>query len=295
MSAYLLRGFSPVFLSFARITLTSLFLLLVAWRNRGLRLPTRREWMLLAGAGIFGTLFNQVFYFTGLHESTAANAALIIALAPVATAVLARIFLKERFTPYKVTGALLGLAGVIIIVGFGGGKLGITSGDIFLLLAMLTLSISLLFVRKLTASLSSYAITIYSTVLGSLLMTPAAIGEGLLGKTVISHGPLMWGLMALAAVVAQGIAGFWWNRGVATVGAGTASMFMNVPPFIALLVGHWVLGDPIYIQQILGGLLVLAGVFIANFEAIGVGRAFAKNFANRRTAVGDSTNLSENS
>lgn len=281
MSSYLLRGFSPVFLSFARITMTSAFLLLIALRNRGLRLPAKREWMLLAGAGIFGTLLNQVFYFTGLHESTAANAALIIALAPVATGVLARIFLKERFTGYKITGAFLGLAGVSVIVGFGGGKLGITTGDIYLLLAMLTLSISLLFVRSLTASLSSYAITIYSTVFGSLLMAPAAIGEELFGKTVISHAPFMWVLMAIVAVVAQGIAGFWWNRGVAAVGAGTASMFMNVPPFIALLVGHWVLGDPIYGQQILGGLLVMAGVFIANFEALGVGRTFS----NRRQAM----------
>ncbi|MDB5085720.1 MAG: hypothetical protein JWN30_2606 [Bacilli bacterium] len=264
ISSYLLHGFSPIMLSFARISITSLFLILVGLFNGGLRRPTMQEWALLAGAGIFGTLFNQTFYFTGLHHSTAANASLIIALVPVATAILERIFLKESFTRGKIAGALLGITGVIVIVIGGKGGFGITTGDLYLLIAMLTQSISLLYIRKLSSSMSSYAITIFSTVIGSLLMLPAASGEGILGHTVVSHHVWLWGLMAIAGIICQGVAGFWWNKGVAVVGAGTAAMFMNIPPFVAILVGHWVLGDPIYATQLIGGVLVLLGVLTAN-------------------------------
>jgi drug/metabolite transporter (DMT)-like permease len=263
-SAYLLNYFSPVFLSFARISITSLFLLLVALKLRGLRKPTKREWQLLAGAGIFGTLFNQVFYFTGLRHSTAANASLIIAMAPIVTTVLERVFLKVPFTSAKVIGALFSLAGVVAIVSFNGQSFGISGGDIYLLLAMLGLSISLLFIRGLTGSMSSYAVTIFATILGSLLMAPAAGGEALLGGAVVSADIWVWLLLAAAGVFAQGMAGFWWNRGVSVIGAGTAAMFMNIPPFIALVAGHFILHNAVYVTQIFGGILVLVGVFIAN-------------------------------
>lgn len=268
VSAYLLRYFSPVFLSFARISITSLFLLFIAIKFGGLRRPTKKEWVLLAGTGIFGTLCNQIFYFKGLHDSTAANAALIIAMAPIVTTILERIFLRVALTASKMIGALFSLAGVVVIVGLQGQALGISIGDIYLLLAMSGLSISLLFIRGLTGSMSSYAVTIFSTILGSVLMAPAAAGEAIVSHSVVSHQVFAWILMGAAGIVAQGMAGFWWNRGVSVIGAGTAAMFMNIPPFIAILAGHFILGDAIYTTQILGGVLVLLGVFVANQGAL---------------------------
>ncbi len=268
VSAFLLSFFSPIFLSFARISMTSVFLFLIAVKIRKLRTPSKAEWLVLAAIGIFGTLFNQIFYFTGLHQSTAANAALIFAIAPVVTTILERVFLKVKMVFLKVVGALIGLIGVVVIVGFGGGALGITIGDVNLVIAMLAMSISLLFIRELSRTMSSYAITIYSTILGSILMAPASFGERIFGHVQISHNALIWILMAASGILAQGVAGFWWNRGVAVVGAGTASMFMNIPPFIALIAGHFVLGDAIRLTQIIGGILVLTGVFVANQQSL---------------------------
>jgi drug/metabolite transporter (DMT)-like permease len=173
-SAYLLREFSPIFLSYSRLLVTSLFLISVALIKGGLKRPTMQEWILLAFAGIFGTLLNQLFYFKGLIHSTAGNAALIIALTPIATTFLARIFLKENITWYKLIGATIALSGVGFIVLYGGKSFGISKGDVFILLSMLTLSISLLFIRKITVSMTSFAVTIYATVIGTFFMTPAA-------------------------------------------------------------------------------------------------------------------------
>lgn len=265
-SAYLLQFFSPIFLSTARIGITSLFLLSVAFaKGRGvLRKPTFKEWGLLLGVGVFGTLFNQVFYFTGLNHSTPANAALIIAMSPVATVLLERLVFGVRLTISKGIGVLLGLMGVIIIVAFGSGQVGMSAGDIYLLLAMLALSVSLLFIRGLSGTMSSYAVTIFATVLGACFMLPAAGGEWLMGGTRVSSDWAPWLIMAAAGVVAQGLAGFWWNRGVGSAGAGTAAMFMNLPPFVALLAGHFFLGDAIYVMQVVGGMFVLLGVLVAN-------------------------------
>jgi drug/metabolite transporter (DMT)-like permease len=179
-SAYLLRDFSPIFLSFSRLLVTSLFLISVALIKGNLKRPTTQQWILLCFAGVFGTLLNQLFYFKGLMHSTAGNAALIIALSPIATTFLARIFLKENITWFKLIGATIALSGVGFIVLYGGKTFGISKGDVFILLAMLTLSISLLFIRKITVSLSSFEVTIYATVIGTIFMT--LIGVALSNK-----------------------------------------------------------------------------------------------------------------
>ncbi|MDP4164538.1 MAG: DMT family transporter [Bacillota bacterium] len=267
VSAYLLHGFSPVFLSTVRICFTSLFLICVAIFQKGLRKPTRSEWKFLLGVGIFGTLLNQTFYFTGLHHTTPGNASLIISLSPIATILLERFIFKIKITAKKATGALISLIGVFSIIGVANGSFGISIGDLYVLGAMICLSISLLFIRGLSKTMNSYIITIYATVLGSVLMIPAAGVEGMIGRTVVSGSPFMWGLLIAAGIIAQGIAGFWWNKGVAVAGAGTASMFMNLQPFVAILASHFILGNPIQIGQILGGCLVLFGVFIANMPS----------------------------
>jgi len=262
----MLRDFSPILLSFARLVVMSLFLLSVAAVNKSMRRPTYREWGLLLFAGIFGTLFNQLFYFTGLQHSTAGNAALIIALSPIATTLLSRLFLKEEITWLKLSGAVVALLGVVCIVLYGGKTLGISKGDVYLLLAMLGMSISLLFIRKLTNGMTSYEVTIYSTVIGTILMSPAVAFEAFGGHFHWSHQALTWVLLVSVAVIGQGLAGFWWNQGIAVVGPSTSSMFMNIPPFIAIVVSFFVLGDPIRAAQIAGGILILAGVAIANMK-----------------------------
>ncbi|BFT73784.1 DMT family transporter [Paenibacillus sp. P36] len=265
-SAYLLRDFSPIFLSFARLVVMSLFLISVAVINKSIRRPTSREWGLLLFAGIFGTLFNQLFYFTGLQHSTAGNAALIIALSPIATLLLSRLFLKEEVTWLKLCGSVVALVGVVCIVLYGGKTLGISKGDVYLLLAMLGMSISLLFIRRLTSGMSSYEVTIYSTVIGTILMSPAVGVEALQGHLHASHHLLTWLLLIGVAVIGQGVAGFWWNQGIAVVGPSTSAMFMNIPPFIAIIVSFFLLGDPIRAAQVGGGILILAGVMIANMK-----------------------------
>lgn len=267
VSAYLLHGFSPVFLSTVRICFTSIFLIIVALSQKGMKLPTASEWKYLLGVGIFGTLLNQTFYFTGLHHTTPANASLIFAMAPIATILLERLIFKVKLTIKKAIGALISLFGVFSIIGIGGGGFGISLGDVNIIIAMLSMAISLLFIRGLAKTMHSFAITIYSTVLGSILMVPAAGVENFVSGSVISHSLLMWILLISAGIIAQGIAGFWWNKGVASVGAGTASMFMNIQPFVAIVVSHFALGNQIRFSQIIGGLFVLLGVFIANLPA----------------------------
>ncbi|WP_127587408.1 DMT family transporter [Paenibacillus koleovorans] len=265
-SAYMLREFSPIYLSFARLVVMSLFLIISALILKAWKRPTATEWKLLIFAGISGTLFNQLFYFTGLQHSTAGNAALIVALSPIATLLLSRLFLKEKITGTKLTGAFIALIGVVCIVLYGGKSFGISKGDIYLLLAMFGLSVSLLFIRKLTTTMTSFQVTVYSTVIGTMMMIPAAGYEEISGHLHGSHQVWTWVLLIAVAVIGQGMAGFWWNQGIAEAGVSISAMFMNIPPFVAIIISYFLLGDPIHAAQLIGGALILAGVLVTNLN-----------------------------
>jgi drug/metabolite transporter (DMT)-like permease len=112
--------------------------------------------------------------------------------------------------------------------------------------------------------MASYDITIMATVIGTVLMTPAALMETIEGHVHVSAHLTTWLILATAAVFGQGLAGFWWNQGISIVGASTSSMFMNIPPFVAIVVAYLLLGDPIQGSQIGGGVLILLGVALAN-------------------------------
>ena len=127
----------------------------------------------------------QIFYFVGLTNSSAGNAALIIALSPIATTLLARAFLKEKITGFKLIGALVALFGVAVIVLNGGKVSEISHGDFFIVLAMITLAVSVLLIRKATVTMDSMNVTIYSTIIGTTLMVPAT-GVELFKATFIS-------------------------------------------------------------------------------------------------------------
>ncbi|MDG0791722.1 DMT family transporter [Cohnella ginsengisoli] len=263
-SAYLLREFSPILLALSRLVVTSLFLLCVGWMSRTVKKPTKREWMWLALVGLTSSLMYQIFYFIGLTHTSAGNAALIIALSPIATTFLARVFLKEKVTGFKVGGALTALVGVAAIVLNGGKVTGVSRGDFFILLAMLTLAVSVLLIRKATETMKSIDVTIYSTLIGTALLFPAAGVEWAQGQQHAGGSPFTWAMLVFVALIAQGLAGLWWNQGISVAGASTSAMFMNIPPFVAILVAYAALGDPIRLTQIAGGALIVIGVAVSN-------------------------------
>lgn len=107
----LVHEFPPLLLSAFRLTATSLFLLVYAWSTKRLQILSRRDYLLLVPLGFIGTLMNQAAFFTGLQTVSATTASLVLSLAPITTALLAAVFLKEAFTPRMAAGSVLAIGG----------------------------------------------------------------------------------------------------------------------------------------------------------------------------------------
>ncbi len=105
----------------------------------------RRQWGLVIGLALVGTTANQTFFVLGIYRTLAGNAALILATAPVFTAVLSAIFRQEQSTRRTWTGVALSVMGAgLIVLGSGRGiglSAGTAAGDLLLLGAAVVWSV----------------------------------------------------------------------------------------------------------------------------------------------------------
>lgn len=262
----LVGEFPPLLLAAFRLLFTSTFLLGYAYFTKRIVKITKKEVKLLLLLGLIGTLCNQSAFFSGLKTIDATTAALILSLTPITTSLLAAIFLKESLTRKMVSGSIVAFIGVFFVLGKNNG-FHFSRGVLFIFLAMLTFSISIIIVRKLTEVLDPFITTVYSTLAGCLMLIPVAFFSEPLHE--LSHQLWAWALLMVTAIVMQGFCALIWNGQLKRVGAGKASIFLNLQPFVAMIVGFFLLGTVVSGSQMFGSLLIIGGVALATFQGQG--------------------------
>jgi drug/metabolite transporter (DMT)-like permease len=259
--AILVQQFSPMLLSAIRLTFTSLFFISYAMLTRSSARLQASDWKLLLPLGLVGTLANQTAFFTGMKTVDGTTASLILSLTPITTAILAWVFLKEPLTKRVAAGAVIAVLGVYCVVGVGK-PFHITSGMWLIFIAMLTFAASIIMMRKLTSRLDPFSATMYSTLIGGAMQIIAAV----IVEPVhaIWQAPLWAWLLAVAtALLMQGMCGLLWNREIKEIGAAKAAIFLNLQPFVAMLVGFALLGTAVTWPQVGGSVLIIFGVMVA--------------------------------
>lgn len=265
LGSLLLEAFPALHLSAYRLLVSSAFLLIYLVATRGLAKITFRDSVYLVPFVLIGMLLHQVSFFTGLRTTDATTASLILSLAPIFTALFARLFLKEPLTKRMVAGSIVALTGVFFVVGTGGRmSTAITEGVWIMFICMLALSGSLILMKKLTERMDAFVATVYTTVLGCISVYPVAVWS----EPNVQLQPHFWWWVLLvgSALLIQGLCAVIWNAQIRKVGAAKASLFLNLQPFVAMILGYITLGTPISLTQVAGSVLIISGVVLATMQ-----------------------------
>lgn len=257
----LVKQFSPLFIAMARLLFISLFLVGYTWIRHRFIPISKNEWKLLILLGIIGVFINQWSFYQGLQTADPTTSALILALTPITTALLAALFLKEALTVSMLVGSLVAISGVFLVV-FNGARLEFHIGHLWIFITMITFAISIVLVRLLARRLPPIITTLYSTLVGFGTMVPIVLAGGTGWN--ISHEAWAWVLLVITAILMHGIVTLVWNSQLQKVGAAKAAMFSNLEPFVAMIVGYLVLGQLVTSQQVLGSLFIVGGVTLAS-------------------------------
>jgi drug/metabolite transporter (DMT)-like permease len=199
-----------------------------------------------------------------LLYTSAGDGALIQGAIPAVTVALSMILLGERLTGARVAGVAMSMAGLAFILLVGGsaspGRDSLL-GNILMLTTVLSWAIYTVLGRHLR-DVEPLAVTAYSTACGTLLLAVAALYE-------MSAQPLPaiswtgWLIVLYLGVICSVLGYVLWNWSLQHLDAGQAANFINLIPVVGVASGALVLGEPITSGQMLGGVLVLVGVWLA--------------------------------
>lgn len=230
---------------------------------RGERVPLRhlKSYLVLGIIGVFG--FNLLF-FLGMKRTSAVNGALIMALNPLLTSLVAYAIIRERPSLRQWLGFPVGLTGVAIVVLGGGAQLHVASGDLFLLAACLSWAFYNVYVKKLMPKdTSGIANTAGIMTVGALALTAVAIASGQPFVMPSLHA----GAALLVMAVGGGVLAYlFWNAGIARLGAARAAIFLNLVPVASMVIAAFE-GQPPTHVQLIGGALVIGAVSFASLPA----------------------------
>jgi drug/metabolite transporter (DMT)-like permease len=164
----LVLTFPPTTLTSFRLFTAGVFVFIILSFLKKVRLPSKKECKYILFGSIVNVVGHQYYLSIGLTETSATNAGLILGLSPLLTTVFAIFFLGNRITFYRVVGILLGLLGVSFIVLKNGSLSGVSIGDIHVFVAILSIAISFIIIKKAATTLDPRLMTAYMLVIGSV-------------------------------------------------------------------------------------------------------------------------------
>jgi drug/metabolite transporter (DMT)-like permease len=237
---------------------------LLLWRSGGLPGLTRRDAVRLAAVGLLVVVGYHVSLNVGTRFTTSGTAALVVALAPALTLVLATVLGLERATFRRGVGLAIAFAGVAVVVLLGaGGELSLanTKGPLIVLAAPVAFALYNVLLQPLLGRYGLLALTAASSLVGTLGLLPFARPSTVDAVTGISAGDAA---LVLYLGVACTLFGYLaWNVGLRGLGSTNAVTYTYGIPVLAVAIGAVLLDESVTVWLAVGGALVLAGVAAA--------------------------------
>ena len=255
-----LEVFGPGEVALARLLVAAVGLALYAAAT-GMRLPEARDLPMVFLAGFLAFAVYHVALNYGEITVSAGAAGVLIATAPVFTALLAKAFLGERLMSLGWAGMAVSFVGAALISLDEGGGFALDPGAFLILLSAVCVSVYFVFQKPYLAKYGALPFTTYAICSGTLFTLPylpelfsqsltAPAGTTLV-LVYLGLFPTALGYVTYAYVMSR-------------MDASAAVSFLYLIPVLAYLIGWAWLGEVPMPLSVLGGLLALAGVVLVN-------------------------------
>lgn len=223
-------------------------------------------WRTLATLGFTGVALYFGFQNLGLARTSATEAGLISGSVPAVTAALSALVLRERLPIPRILGIAGSMAGVaVMILGSspsGGGSL---AGDLLMLVSAVAWAIYTLTNKEIGGKVPDGFLLVSTIAFGALFLAPAAVFE----VATAGFGPISldgWLSVLFLGLGGSAAAFFCWNAALRRLDASEAPTYINLVPLVTVLSAALMLGERLAPSRLLGGALVIAGVYLAGRE-----------------------------
>lgn len=239
---------------------------LASGRLKRLRL-TQRKWLFLVAMAGTGIALNQLTFIGGMARSTVAHTGLIVALGPVMVLIIAVVIRLEALTAGKLAGMLIAFAGVGILTidKAGQGGAGQTTGDLILLASTLVFAIFTVLVKEVADHFDTLTLNTLIFALGAIMLLPFCARAVARTHWAALTPEAWWGLIFMV-VFGSVISYLLFAYVMTELAASRVAAFNYLQPVIASGLGIWVLSERLTSKVLIGGSIILAGVYLTERE-----------------------------
>ena len=221
--------------------------------------------------GLLGITGYNTLSTYGLQTTPASLGGLILGIEPLFIAVFAALLLGERIRAVTAIGLALAAGGTaLLFLGPGAGHDGAVGGSWTLLGPLLVLasaaiwSLSTVLSKTLLRTYGASRVTLLTSLIG--LVPLMGMGSPHTLETVRTMSPWLWLLMLHLAVLGSIVSLQLWSYGLKHIASASAAAFIYAVPLISVAAGVLLLGEPLTVTLLMGGLLIMAGVLVAQLR-----------------------------
>ena len=260
---YAAESIPPLVIVAFRFTGGGLLLLLILRLLEPESRPGRKDLILMAALGCFGVAVAQSGFTFGVSLTSAASTGLIFATAPVWGLLLGAVLGLERPTIRGILGLALSVVGVAVVVfeGFGSGGDSLV-GDLLVLMASVGVGGYTVLSMPLLERHTPLAVASYPVVFGAPFLLVLS-SPYLLHLEWGSVGAGSWAAVAFSALFATAFAFAGWQRGISRIGANRVLVYQYLITVVGVASGIVFFGETLGIEKIVGGAVIVIGVYLA--------------------------------
>jgi drug/metabolite transporter (DMT)-like permease len=263
---------SPVAVVWLRFGIGILILAGIVYSRKQLQFPPFKDLAYFALLGFLGITFHQWLQSTGLVTARATTTAWIVATTPIFITILGWLILSERLKWEAVGGILAAAFGVILVVTKGNlvslniGQFG-DPGDLLILISAPNWAVFSVLSRRGLKTHPAARMILYVMIFGWLGTTVQFfIGPGINELRQLSLNG--WIAVTFLGIAASGLAYVFWFDGLEKLQVSQVGVFLYLEPLATMLIASAVLGEHIQGITLLGGLIILTGVWLVNRSRI---------------------------
>ena len=263
-----LREFSPLGFNGLRLLFSALLLIIVlAASGEGLRLKKEDIWAAL-GLGIIGHTAYQLLFIHGLNWTKVSNTSIIMAITPIIIALLSTALKHEKIHWAGWLGILMSLVGFYLVITKQGAGFQLTwesvRGDLLIFAGNICWAAYTVFSRPYLERISPLKWTSLTLAFGTVFYIPFAAWDII--KISWSEVSLQgWGFLFYSGVFAIAISYVIWYSSVKRIGNSKTAIYGNINVVFSVLIAYIFLSERITSLQIVGALVILAGVYLTRF------------------------------
>lgn len=257
-----MKYFDAYTTGFGRYIVASVILIVYLYVKK-IPLPKKKDIPLFIVSGAIGFFLYMIVFNTAATMLPSATCSIVIAMAPILTALEASFWYQEKIKGYQWFAFAVSFLGILVLLGIGDG-ITINRGVLWAVASAVVLGTYNTWQRKLTKTYTGLQSAAYSILFGTLMLgifAPRAFVQAGSASLKALFGLVIMGIFSSA------VSYVCWSKAFSLAKrTSDVSNYMFITPFLTALIGFVVNREVPDLQTLIGGVLIISGVLLFRIQ-----------------------------